>query len=617
MQLPGIKRRRIAQAVGAIVLAGALGSLCRGQSEPGDEQAREKKIATLISQLGSDEFVIRERASQALADLGLDALDALAKAQYDDDVEIAVRARRILLSIQVRWVVDGDPSSARRVLQHYGQLPAAQRVTAIERLEGLPAGRGLPPLARIARYDPSPRVARFAALAFLRSPCPPLERRERVVRDVERTLGNSRRVAVEWIHVALRLWEHPEQSVAAWAEIVERELSTFLLHPERNGPDVLRALLLGHVDVLLEHGRCDQAHQTARRVLPLLPDDSAQLIETADWLLEHDWPDLMEALYARFRDSFHQDTTLLFRLAEARRRNGDDVKALQAARAALAQVGPTAGPRGVWLLGISLQNDGFFHWAEYAYRELTDAEKPDWKENAMVFLSLAEMLHDLQRDDEAAQTLQKLVNASRQRPLKTAIEREIRQPIDRLAARAAYFQACHFARSGDRDAEREALQRSLALAPLDADSLILLYRMAADDPGELLEARRKIAEAVAQYRQRIEQSKKSIREARSRLERLQMEFDIAQQYNQVAWLIANTDGDRQFALQCAKQAQRFYPDSAGIRDTLARCYFAIGDVDRAIQEQRQALEQEPHSPPLRAQLEMFLKHQRQAQPTAD
>ncbi len=609
MMKPHISSNSVAGLFG-IALVGLV-TAYPAEAQPPTKSTRDARVDELIRKLGSDEYVVRERASQALADLGLDALDALAQAQYDDDVEIAVRARRLLLSIQVRWITDTDPADVRQILEHYGRLPPGQRASVLDRLSALHHAGALVALARIARYDPSPQVSRLAALHFLRAKAPAEPERHKVRQTVKRLVGRSQRTSAQWLRMGLALWEHPEQAIDMWSKIVDQEWSTYLAHPQQNGPEVLRALLLSHVEVLLHHDRRQEAHQVAERILPLLSDDSAQLIEMADWLLEREWPDLIETLYARFHDAFHQNTVLMFRLAESRRKSGDEEHAREAARQALQQVARN-GPHAVWLLGISLENDGFFHWAEMAYRELTDVPKPDYKEHASVFISLAEMLHDLKRDDEAAKALQKLVQAGAERPLKAAIERETRQTIDRLAARAAFFEACHYGATGNREAQAEALRRSLSLSPIDSDTLILLYRWAQHDAGELLVARQKIAEAVAKYRQMIEATKTKIRESRSRLERLQTEIDLAQQCNQVAWLISNTEGDYQFALQCALEAHRLYPDSAGIRDTLARCYFATGQVERAIQEQRAALEQDPHSPPLKAQLEMFLKHREKA-----
>src|SRR5690349_18652005 len=57
------------------------------------------RIARLIEQLGADDFGTRERAQSELAQLGLEAYDALHAAQTHHDPEIALRARYLVSSM--------------------------------------------------------------------------------------------------------------------------------------------------------------------------------------------------------------------------------------------------------------------------------------------------------------------------------------------------------------------------------------------------------------------------------------------------------------------------------------------------------------------------------------
>jgi HEAT repeats len=80
----------ICVAIG-VALAARIGSL-----EGGSDQ-RFSKIASLIKQLGDDEFVVREAASVALEAIGEPALDALREvAASTEDAEIRIRARSLL-----------------------------------------------------------------------------------------------------------------------------------------------------------------------------------------------------------------------------------------------------------------------------------------------------------------------------------------------------------------------------------------------------------------------------------------------------------------------------------------------------------------------------------------
>ena len=81
--------------------------------------------------------------------------------------------------------------------------------------------------------------------------------------------------------------------------------------------------------------------------------------------------------------------------------------------------------------------------------------------------------------------------------------------------------------------------------------------------------------------------------------------ELAQAYNQWAWLVGNTAGDYEQAVAASRKSLELSPNSAGYLDTLARCLYATGDVDQAIATQRKALARDPHSGQLQRQLEFF------------
>ena len=60
-----------------------------------------KQLKKLIHDLGADEFSVREKATQALSEIGRPALPALREAlQQSTDAEVRQRARRVMDSIQ-------------------------------------------------------------------------------------------------------------------------------------------------------------------------------------------------------------------------------------------------------------------------------------------------------------------------------------------------------------------------------------------------------------------------------------------------------------------------------------------------------------------------------------
>ncbi len=72
-------------------------------------------------------------------------------------------------------------------------------------------------------------------------------------------------------------------------------------------------------------------------------------------------------------------------------------------------------------------------------------------------------------------------------------------------------------------------------------------------------------------------------------------------------MVANTEGDYKDPLKCSQRSLELQPGEAGFIDTLGRCYYAVGDYENAVREQRRAVKLEPHSGQIGRQLEFFEK----------
>ena len=127
-----------------------------------------------------------------------------------------------------------------------------------------------------------------------------------------------------------------------------------------------------------------------------------------------------------------------------------------------------------------------------------------------------------------------------------------------------------------------------------------MYRLPGQDEAWKAQTIRRIEKAAAVFRQNIQQSPED-----------------ATYYNQLAWLLANTEGDYDEALDCSRKSLEFDPHQAGYLDTLARCYFAKGDLESAIKHQTQAVKLEPFTMQIKSQLEFFQSHQPSAPPDTD
>ncbi|MCH7728341.1 MAG: hypothetical protein IH991_17970 [Planctomycetes bacterium] len=78
----------------AAVCLGFSVSLEANEAKAGEAKLESKpNVNGLIKNLGASSFATREKAQSELEQLGLKAFDALFEAQYNNDIEIAMRAR--------------------------------------------------------------------------------------------------------------------------------------------------------------------------------------------------------------------------------------------------------------------------------------------------------------------------------------------------------------------------------------------------------------------------------------------------------------------------------------------------------------------------------------------
>ena len=586
-----------------------------GAAPPGTSDRSAARIERLIHQLGDDDFARREQAERDLAQLGLAALDALLQARWNDDIEIATRAYRLVRRVEIEWARASDPPQVRELLQQYSKQPSAARTETMSRLAALDHPAGLVALARLSRFEPSETLSKEAALAFLHRQQAPGDVAS-ATKEINRTLGTSTRPATNWIRRGVTMWRHPEGRLDEWRWIVDDESDRFVLHPGSSSRHLMRKLHHEHAIVLWRADHESEARDAARRYIDMLDDDRVQLMEAADWFVERGWSDLAERLYQRFDASYRQNPDLFFRLAEARRRSGDHKGADKAAEQGVAALWP-GGPQGVLVTAIRLENDGYYRWAEFLLRRVAPTDKPLTQAHEFIATrQLAELLHELQRDDEAADILRRLVQRDAKPDQQQRVERMVQLSQQELAARADYFAACHFERTGDRSKQREALERAVKLHPNDIEVLIAAYHASKDDRKWRGDIMKLVDRAVQQYRESIRADQEQLSKRLTASQRRPVESHLAQQWNQVAWLVANTEGDMSWALDCARSAIELQPTNAAFLDTLARCYFANANLDQAIRRQRKAVSLMPHSLPLQRQLEFFLS-KRAAQDAAN
>jgi len=547
--------------------------------------------------------------------MGLEVFDQLYDAQSSDDIEIALRARYLIRSLTVRWAQDDDPLPVKELLRAYGEKAEDDRSNLTEQLIKLPGNQGIEAICRIVRFETSNLLSKRAALLLMRKKTEPSGSATAANAGlITESLGTSRREAAHWLRVYVAALKDPTATLAEWELISKKEEQAFHNTSDRSAADIVRDLLRWRADLLERVGRHEESLALVLKTIDLLDGTQQQLVDAVDWLLErHAWGTIIE-ISKRFPERFQESTLLLYRLAEAQSQSGlrDEAEAT----AELALKSNFENHHEHILAAYALQERGLLEWSEREYRYVVQRVVPGSQEGLQARLFFSEMLHDLQRDQEAAEVLRDVVEAmEKDQNLRYLIARFRREPGS-LASRMYYFLAEHARLNGDLKESAENLKKAIQFDASDADVLIGMYRASENDPVWRKETLALISAATQAFRDETNDFESQAAEAPTEDIRAIYRRELASAHNQLAWLVANTEGDYDEALRSSQRSLELRPETAGYLDTLGRCYYAKGDYKNAVVHQSRAAEMDPHSRQIQRQLEFFQKalETAQAQP---
>lgn len=486
----------------------------------------DQRIDRLIEQLGDGSYFVRERAQAELAELGFDAYDALLAASTHDDLEIAARATYLLRLIAAQWSVEDEPEPVRRYLTYYRSQPTSPEV----RIWALQILAHLPDGMGIPAMG---RLVRF-----------------------EKSPAWSKHAAV-----AILDGEPVDRAgKARWAKQLRKRLG----RSARPAVQWLHAYLALREDPKTALAGWGKLVEEERAVLQRSPDQSNRRIVAS----------------------------LLYHLAMAQADQDDQPSAEKTA----AEASETISGRTRWLLDAHLDaafllaRRGRFQWAEREYRQVIDADSPEWAARAR--LALSEMLHDQADDLRAADVLDALGQLEDQelalilRRLSQTVGLE--RTVQAVRARTDFFYACHCQKQGDPAKQRKYLDQAVQHDPAELDALIDRYQLPNREPEHHQKTLQLIREVADGLRQKIAKFPSSPRH-----------------YNEFAWLIGNTEGDLDEALRYARKAVELRPNRGDFLDTLAHVHFARGDLQNAVKYETRAAQFEPHSGLIVRKLEFF------------
>jgi tetratricopeptide (TPR) repeat protein len=499
----------------------------------------------------------------------------------------------------VPWTRPDDPPEVRRLLTRFADLSAATREERIAELAALPDAAGLGPLCRIARYDHSPLTARRAAMAMLQLDLPAEARLSASAVCLEE-LGASARPPALWIRLYLRELDEPRETIAEWAAAAAAEATLFNQETADTDFSTVRDLLMRHLERCDELELVDELSAALIAVVELtIDEDHPELLANGaawglQWIITHEAWDVLAPFEAQFKDVFSQSRRSLYYLAAAVRRAGHAGRAGVLAKKAFELEAEDEDER-VELAG-EIANLGFVDWAELEYRR-TIEEYPLIDMRAMeARRDLAVWLHDREEYQAAADLLGEFCDAiDADAAAKQRLVEDInddgssgRELLAGVAARREFYLACVAETRQDYDQQRAHLEVAAANYDKDPDILIAMYRVPGSDEDFQRRTRARIRR-TGQYVQTL----------------IDEYPDIPTFYNQWAWLIANTEGDQQLAVQYSKRSLELAPDEPSYLDTLGRCYYAVGDLENAVKFQRQAVALAPQYRVMQRQLALF------------
>ncbi len=556
-----------------------------------------ESIHRLVVELGSDEYFVRQRAEAELLRIGPDAFDALTAVEDADDLEVASRARYILSHMKIKWVRPDDFPKVQQLMARYGNISLAEREKRIVRLAALADDQGLAALCRIVRYDASPLQSRRAALQIVLEKNAMPNRGARVFALLTHEMGKSRRAPIQWIQTYIDQQEAPKVAVHRWKDWIEAENKRLAQESGETSVALIFSLIENQLqlcDALLEAD--PEIREVVLATLEHWVDlqakqeggDHLGLFQVLNWIrIQEKW-NVLSVLENRYEAQLKEHRSLLYLVAATRGRQGRKEESQQIAKRAFQLSANDNDQRNA--VANELLSLGHLDWAEREWRYVIDTFPvvDDYSKEARRALA-SWCLHDRGEDQAAAQLLTDYFEVFDQQQKKQNKGLRV-DSAGPLRAQRDYYLACHAQNQKDYAQQKKYLESAVRYYETDPDILIAMYHL--EGANERFRA----------------QTKLRIQRVSSRLLVIIEHYPTeANFYNHWAWLISNTEGDFQKAIEFSHRSLELSPNEASYLDTLGRCYHAAGDLENAIKYQRQAVQFNPQLRVMRRQLKRFEK----------
>ncbi len=590
--------------------------------------ALQRRVAALIEQLGAPSFQRRHAAELELTRIGLAAFEQLREARNHPNVQVSAAVEYLVRSQNVTWWLESDRLSVRQVLEDYNEQKDSERETTMQSLAKDKSANALLALCRLTRFESSERLSKSAAL-YLMDALLSLggKQRSSFVPAIHGVLGKSDRTGCRWVQSMLLGVENGSSMADAWEDYTKDEHRLLEQNPNESSKKIALKLYRWVGTWLTEHGQRSLAIAIQRASLDIIGNLSLHTREMVMWALESEMPELVEQLADRQPELFSTEPELAYLLAESYLKLGDAVKAQATADKASdsirEKVVKAMQRQGALLpnnfspeasvsnyresIVESLKARGMFDWARQELVKALEGEL-ELRRETRIRIRLAALFYDEQEFSQAAEVIRAFLTKLEKRPadaekLKLEFSHSESGDIEYLRSNEKFYAGLAESRSGNKTQAREFLEQAFKHSSENPDILIELHAL--EEPGVSDSFyRENVRKMLDEYRTEIMEKERELANA-SRLTRATIAYDLAHSCNQLAWLLAKTNQRPQEAIELSERSLELQPNEGIYLDTLGRCYFAAGELTKAIEIQTLAVENSPHERAVARQLAEF------------
>lgn len=601
----------------------------------------EKHIQSLIAQLGDPSYIKRQAAKAELETIGLVAFEYLRNAESHPNVEIASSATYLLESMRVVWTLPTDSFEVQRLLKEYNEYQTSQKLDCLQRLAQLQRLDGYLALLRLMRYENDEDISKTAALYLMdaaitkpRSKQLPPENVIRWPELIKSGVGDSQRTSAQWLQALAAAIDEPEDSLERWQDLVVNERKLLESNAKTTSEPTVRRLYRIVTKWLILQDRRNEAVTFFEPSLDLLGADQTSVLNDVQWMLEENLPEAVLKLDAQRPELFATRPRNRYLLAESYRKHGQLERAQAVAEEARGLVrAPVQLNRDGKLdteahqrLGLAsfLNTRGLYDWAEAELlrAEAMHAEKGnlstetelDVRDELGLFYWVADQ--PIQASEVWLPILTRggLLSSKKNEAL---VDKELQSVLNErrtldgksyrtyIPARYHFYRGLAALKERDLPTARRELREAVQFDGADPDFLIAMTKAAENDTAFITETVQAIEKLEMVYRGDILREESELADARTRQMRQDGERRIATACNQLAWLLAGTMRKPREAIALSERSLLLREDEATYIDTLARCHFSAGNLDRAIELQVRAVSMQPHERQMQRQLAEF------------